>query len=216
MPPREALSLVERFQNQRFLLCAHAFERAHTAVAACPFEIVDGADADVAVQCRDRLRTDALEVQHVEDAGRELREQLAVKVGVASLADVADPRGEVLADAGNLPQFRFVERGEIVRMIGSDVRAVAVCADLEGVVAFDLQEVRNLAKDSRDAGVIQRANLRIRCGSRGAARRPLRERARSRRELTAGRNRTDTRRRPRRRPSRPSLPPRWRARSDRR
>ena len=77
-------------------------------------------------------------------------------LGVAGVGDLADARGEVLADAGNLAQPGRVERRELVRMVGDDVGAVAIRANLERVVVLDFQQVGDLAEDARDGQVIQR------------------------------------------------------------
>ena len=93
---------------------------------------------------------DALQVQQIEDRRRKLGDELAMVGGVAGLGDLADPRGEILADAGNLAQPVVVERRELVRMVGDDVGAVAVRANLERVVVLDLQEIGDLPEDARD------------------------------------------------------------------
>ena len=101
---------------------------------------------------------------------------------------------------------------ELVRMVGDDVGAVAVRANLERVVVLDLEEIGDLPEDARDRGVIQAAGLRSRCGSRAARAPPAASasaigRARGR----AGRSRTGSRRRRRRTPWPPSRRPPSRA-----
>ena len=110
-----ALAFLERLEDQRFLLRAHAAQRADAAVGRRAFEIVERADAELAVQRGDGLRADALQVQQVEDGRRKLGEQLAMKGRIAGLGDLADSRGQVLADAGNLAQPGVVERRELMR-----------------------------------------------------------------------------------------------------
>ena len=94
-----------------------------------------------------------------------------MELGVARLADLTYPRGEVLADAGNLAERRDVERRQIVRMVGDDVAAVPVRANLERIIVLELQQVGDLAQNARDGEVIQAAGLPSRSGSRGRARR---------------------------------------------
>ena len=108
-----ALALLERLEDQRFLLRAHAPQRADPAVGGRALEVVERADAELAVERRDGLGPDTLQVQQVEDRRRKLGEELAVVLGVAGLGDLADPRGQILADAGNLAQARRVERREL-------------------------------------------------------------------------------------------------------
>ena len=105
-----ALPLLERFEDQRFLLGAHAAQRANPAVERGAFEIVERADVELAVQRGDRLGPDALQMQQVEDRRRKLGDELAMIVGAAGLGDLADSRGEIFADAGDLAQPRRVER----------------------------------------------------------------------------------------------------------
>ena len=59
---------------------------------------------------RHRLGPDALQMEQVENRRRKLGDELAVVRGVAGLRDLDDPRGEVLADAGNFPQAGLVQR----------------------------------------------------------------------------------------------------------
>ena len=117
VPAGEPLPFLERLQDERFLLRAHAAERANPAVERGALEIVERADAELAIQRRDGLRPDALQVQQVEDGRRKLGDELAMVGGVAGLADLADARGEVLADARDLAQPGLVERRELVRVV---------------------------------------------------------------------------------------------------
>jgi hypothetical protein len=64
------------------------------------------------VEERDRLRPDALEAHHLEDRGREDLQQLVAQAGRAGGGDVADARGEVLADAVDGEQGGHVEIGD--------------------------------------------------------------------------------------------------------
>ena len=145
-----ALPIVERLQDQRLLLGAHPAQGADLAVRGRLLEVFDRADAELAIEHRDGLRTDALQVEQVEDRRRKLGDQLAVELGVAGLDDLADPRGQILADAGNLAKPGHVERRQLVRMVGDDVGAVAVGADLERVVVLDLQQIGDLPEDARN------------------------------------------------------------------
>ena len=209
---RESLALVERLQDQRFLLRAHPLHRANPAVDAGFFEIVERSDIEIAIERRHRLRTHALQPQQIEDGRGELGDEIAMHRGVARLGNLADARGEILADAGNLPQAGLVEPSQIVRVVARDVGAVAVGADLERILALDLEQVGDLPENARDRGVIQTAALRFRFDSRAASRRPTPAPTQSRRARPAGRSRTGSRRRRRRTPWRRWRRPRWLAR----
>ena len=200
-----ALALLERLEDQSFLPGPHATQRANASIGRRVFEIGEGPDAQLAVQRRDGLWPDAVQVEQVEDGRGKLGQQLAMNGGAARGGDLADSRGQILPDARNLPQRRFVERGEMMGMIGGDVGAVPIRANLERIVVLELQEVRNLLENARHAQVIQAAAR----SSRSDSREPARRRRPARRRWPPGprvvRSRRDTRRRPRRRPS-----PRWR------
>ena len=149
MPSGEALALFERLQDERFLLCAHAAQRG-SGRRLPRVGIVERPDAGLAIQGRHRLGADALQAQEVENGRRKLGDQLAMVVGVAGLADLADAAGEILADAGNFAQAGFVERRQVVRMVRDDVGAVPVRTNLERVVVLDLEEIGDLPQDSGD------------------------------------------------------------------
>jgi hypothetical protein len=201
---RETLALFERLEDQRLLLGAHAAERANAAVERGTLQVIQGADVELTVQGRHRLWPDTLQMQQVEDRGRELGDQLPVERGIAGVRDLVDARGEIFADAGNLPQSGFVEARQLVRMVGGDVGAVSVRTNLERVVSLDFEEISDLPKDARDREVIQAGDLRSRNGSPAAARRPPRALRQSRIVSPPDRSRTGIRRRPRRRPCRRS------------
>ena len=119
---------------------------------------------------RHGLGSDALQVQQVQNRRRELGDQLAVIDRIAGLGDFENPRGEILPDAGDLTQARGVERRELMGMVGDDVGAVAIGANLERVVGLDLQEVGDLPEYPSDRQVIQPADLPSRYGSRALER----------------------------------------------
>src|SRR5713226_4661351 len=170
MTPLEAAALLERLQDQRFFLGPHAAQRPDPAVPAGSLEIVERPNAKLTVEGRDGLGADPLQTQNVEDARREFGEQLAMVFRVARLADLTDPRGEVFADARDLPQARFVETPELVRVVGRDVGAVPIRANLERVLVLDLEEVGNLPENPRDRLITQGGGLRSRSDSRAGVR----------------------------------------------
>ena len=143
-------ALVDGLENERFLLRAHSLQRTHPAVLCGTLQLVQRFHAEFLVKDGDGLGPDALEVQQVEDRGRKLGEQFLVKWRVARIRDLPDACGQVLADAGNLAQLGCVQRAQIVRMVGHDVGAIAVCANLERVLALDLEQIGDLAENSRD------------------------------------------------------------------
>ena len=103
--------------------------------------------------------------------------------------------------------------GEVVGMVGDDIGAVAVGANLERIVALDLEQVGNLAQNPRDCDVIQREAPRARFGSPAPARRRRSARRRWPPAPTADRSRRGNRRRRHRRPLPQSRRPTWLGRS---
>ena len=99
--PVDARPLFEGFQDERFLLRAHALEIAEPSLARRALEVVERADAQIAIEHRDGLRSDALEAEEVQDGWRKLLEQISV-VGDGARVDELDNLGvEILADAGD-------------------------------------------------------------------------------------------------------------------
>ena len=97
-PADEPPLFLERLEDQRLLLRAHALHAADAAVARRLLELLERADAELAVEPRDRLRPDALEVQQVQHGRRKLLQQFLVIRMAPVSTQLADLRGEVLAD----------------------------------------------------------------------------------------------------------------------
>ena len=102
------LPLCARPKNELFLLRAQSLQLAHAAVAARGLELLDGLDAELGIEQRDRFRADALEVEQVEYRRRKLLEQILVIARLAGLGNLADLRRQLFADAGNGAQLLFV------------------------------------------------------------------------------------------------------------
>ena len=125
-----------------------------------------------------------------------------MKLGVARRGDLADLAGEIFPDARDLSERRFVERGQLVRVVTGDVGDVAVRTDLERVVALDFEQVGDFPEDVGDGGVIQPEDLPSRCESPARGPRLASVQRRSRLGGQAARSRTGSLRRRRRTPSR--------------
>jgi hypothetical protein len=123
-------------------------------VARRLLEILERADADLLVQPRDRLRTDALQAQHVEDGRRELLQQLLVVPDGARLHQLADLGGEVLADPRQREALRRRQPRDGLGFVDERLGRGAIRADLERVLVLDLEEIGNLLQHARDGQVI--------------------------------------------------------------
>jgi len=69
----------------------------------------------------------------------------------------ADFRGEILADAGKLVQAVGRQVGHALGAVSHRVGRRAIGADAEGVLALDLEQVRDLLEDPGDGGVLHGA-----------------------------------------------------------
>ncbi len=179
------------------------------------------------VEQGDGLRADALEVEQVENRRRKLLEQIAVIARLAGFGDLADLRREVLADAGNRAQLLFGQVRECLGGVRDRFGRVPVRANLERVLALDLEQVGDLRKDSRDGQVFhvslqdakrttsswtEREARRSRCGTRAGAPRRRPAPAAPQGHPPDRPRRTGNRRRRRRIPSRRARRPRRRRR----
>ena len=77
----------------------------------------------------------------------------------AGLDELADLRGEVLADAGNREPLRRRQVGDPLRSVGDRLRCVAVGADLERVLALDFEQVADLGEDTGDGQIVETHGL---------------------------------------------------------
>ena len=98
-PAGELGALADRAQNLRFLLGAKSLHGAQAAFADRPLELVEILDIQLPVKKRRGLGTDALQVEEVENRRGKLSQELLVICDHAGLDQLADLRGEVLADA---------------------------------------------------------------------------------------------------------------------
>ena len=150
-----ARPLLERLQDEGLLLRAHALEAAQPSLARRALEVVERADAELAVEQRDGLRADALQAEQVEDGRRELLQQLLVIGDRAGVDELADLGVEVLADPGDREPCRGRQVGDPLGGVRDGLRGVAVRADLERVLALDLEQVADLGEHARDGEVVE-------------------------------------------------------------
>ncbi len=137
-----------------FLLDAHALEGAHPAVAGSLFERVERGHAQLVVQTLDGLGADTLQPEQVEDRRRKVGEQLVAKRRVAGVGDFADAGGQVATDSRQGAESGLVE-GRHRRRLGRDgLGGVAVRANLEWVVASNLEQVSDLEEQAGDSSVV--------------------------------------------------------------
>src|SRR6187431_1707663 len=131
-------------------------------------------------------------MEEIENRRREFGDELAMVFSVAGLRNLADPGGEVLANTGNLSEAGGIERGQVVGVVRRDLGAIAIRADLEGVVALDLEEVGDFPENPCNCEVIQPEGLPFRCDSRAPAPRRWQALPQSLRGGPEDRSRTDS------------------------
>ena len=154
VPAGVATAFLDRAQDEHFLFDAHALERTHPAVAGRLLERIERGHAQLVVQALDRLGADPLQPEQVEDGRGKVGEQLVTERRVAGVDDFADAGGQVATDSGQGAESRLVEGGH-GRRLGSDgFGGVAVRANLERVVASNLEQVPDLEEQAGDSGVV--------------------------------------------------------------
>ena len=77
----------------------------------------------------------------------------------AGRRDLADTRREVLADPGPRAQLRFVARRGLLGLMRDDVGAVTIRANLERVLALELEQIADFAEHAGDREVVERPSL---------------------------------------------------------
>ena len=84
--------LRDRAQHLLFQLRAHARQHAQLLLLAEPLQLVDRADAVMLENQRDALRTEPLDLEELQRAGRELLEQQIAPLAGAALHDLLPAR----------------------------------------------------------------------------------------------------------------------------
>src|SRR5688572_1157615 len=133
--------------------------------------------------------------------------------GASGGAELTYPRGQVLANSGNVTQLLIVKPTDRVGPGGNRLARRSIRPDFESVLAFDLEQVGDLAEHLRDGAVIHAPARAARRCSREAGHRRQPGPRRSRRAVPADRSRTDIRLRRRRIPWRRLRRPWWPGRS---
>ena len=148
------LAFFDRPEDQRLFLCAHPLERAQAPGLRRLDQFFDAADVQLRVEQRDRLWTDALQAQQVENGRREFEEQILMKSDRPRVRQLANLLRQILADTRQFLQLLLVHAGNRIGPCTDRVRGGAIRANLEDVLALDLEQVGDLREDPRDRVVI--------------------------------------------------------------
>ena len=155
MTAGESLPLFDRLKNELLFLAAHALDAADAPGLRGSGQIIEALDAQLLVEHGDGLRSDALQPQHVEQRGGEFRQQVTAHRAIAGARDLANASGEVLADAVPAAQRGFIEIGHGFGGMRHDVGGVAIRANLERILALQLEQIGDLEQRARHRLVVE-------------------------------------------------------------
>ena len=181
-----ALALLERLEDERFLLRAHAAQGANASVRGA----ARSRSSSVRMpSSRYSVATvfgpDALQVEQIENGRRELGEQLAMKGSVAGFGDLADSAARSLPMPGISRSRSRRARRAACGWLATMSAPLRYARILKGLSFLISRRSAIFAKDARDREVIQAGGLPSRCDSRARARRRL-ARASAMRSRAAG------------------------------
>src|SRR5262245_44715613 len=148
------LPFLNRFQDERLLLSAHASNATEPASTGGRSQFIQRAHAERGVKERDGFWTDSLQTEQVQHGWRELLQELLMKLADACGSKLNDLGRELLATSRQLAQPGGIELADGLSPARNRVRGSPVCADFESVFSFDLQQVGDLREDARDRPVI--------------------------------------------------------------
>src|SRR4029078_7369968 len=97
-------------------------------------ELVEGTDARLGVEQRHGFRPHALQAEQIQNRRRALLEEIAVIANLARLGDLADLRGELLADAGDGSKLFLGAVAQLLCGVGNGLGGVSIGAYLERVL----------------------------------------------------------------------------------
>src|SRR3954464_3056416 len=107
-PPRDALVILDAFQDLLLVLLAHPRQGAQLAFRRELRHSIYVAYLERVPDESDGLRPESLDLQQIEHAGTELREQLRVQSQLAFRCDLADVRRHPFPDARDREQLLLV------------------------------------------------------------------------------------------------------------
>ena len=154
--------LRDGLEHLLFQLGAHARQLAQLLLLADALQLVDGGDFVVLVNQRDALRAEALDLEQLEQRGRELRQQRVALFKRAALGEFGEHAGDAFADAGNFGDLALGVGENIVDALGKAFdggSGVAIGADAKAVFARNLHQVRGFGEHAREFTIFHSACL---------------------------------------------------------
>ena len=138
-------------EQQLFLARPHALELAQPPGLGGRLQIVERRNAQLAVEQGHSLGSDALQPQQVEQRRREVREQLLVDRAGSGLRRSRECAATSLCRCRAIRAAASASRPATGSGLLATMSArVAVCADLERVLALQLEQIGDFAEHPRD------------------------------------------------------------------
>src|SRR3954469_20049978 len=161
--PGDSLVILDAFQNLLLVLLSHTGKGAQLAFARQLRDSIDITDLKSIPNERDGLRSESLNLQQLQHARTELRQQLAMQAQLAFAGDLAQVGGHAFADARNLQQLLLVgdDLADLLRQRLDGFGGATIRAYAEGVVAADLHQVSSLVKRICDGFIVQAGSVQF-------------------------------------------------------
>jgi hypothetical protein len=156
--PLASLELLDRTQQQLFLLGPQPPKFPNLPGSGSLLEFVERSNVERVVDQRDRLGTDALKFEQLQHGGGIVGHQLAMVGQLTRLDELANSCGEIFPNARQGPQLLLVQVSDPLRRMEDEVRGVAVRSNLERVGPLDLKHIRDFAEDLRNRAIVHGLN----------------------------------------------------------
>src|SRR5688500_12390950 len=175
-PAFTPLETLDALQDHRLGSRGQAAHVANTLRLGGSAQLVQGLHAQLRVQLANRLRSEAVQVEHLQEAGRELGEELLAVLRSGGRRELGELVRDRLSHARDVGRSPFpVRPRDLDRVAPNGVGGAVVRHGLEPDLALDLQQVADVVEDlceltvrqERDlAGLPDRAPLPVRLGRR--------------------------------------------------
>ncbi len=152
----DATIVFDRLHQLGLVLLAHAGKFADFSFAREFLDTVDIADFVGAPDQRDRLGTEALNLEQLQHRGVIFCEQFSLDGEFSCAEELLQVGKHALANAGNGEHLLRIADDvfDLVRMVLDGLCGVAVRADAEGILSVDLEQVGGFEEDVGDSLVV--------------------------------------------------------------
>ena len=152
----DAAIVFDGFQQLLLVLFAHARQFANLSFARQFFDSVEIADLVGAPDQRDRLRTEALNLEQFEHRRAIFFQQFGVDLDGALLEKMLQIGEHAFANAGHGEKLLGLvdQIGDLLRQRFNGLGGVAIGTNAEGVLAVDFEQVGSFVENSGDGFVV--------------------------------------------------------------